>query len=145
MSGAFEVAAGAFAVVGVADVLARAGLEVYNFLREVEDAPNDVKRLCDSVEKTVLLANVSTRCLRQLESCTQPAPSPDVVETLRRSRNALEREVKSLKIHTVKFKGKSRRWSNVRHVLNEQRIRKALGSLEQSKSLLNGALIHASR
>jgi hypothetical protein len=46
MSGCFEVAAGAFAVIGVADVAVRSGREVYEFLRDIADAPYEIERLC---------------------------------------------------------------------------------------------------
>ncbi|KAH7392063.1 hypothetical protein DE146DRAFT_766096 [Phaeosphaeria sp. MPI-PUGE-AT-0046c] len=49
MSGAFETAAGAFAVVGVVDVLVRTGRDLYSFLRDVTEAPEDIIRLGDVI------------------------------------------------------------------------------------------------
>lgn len=145
MSGALEVAAGAFAVVGVADVLLRTGRDLYDFLRDIEDAPNDLRRLCDVIQETLLLASASARCLQQLETRTQPTANQCVIDALRKARNALEREVKSVKTHTVKFKGNNRRWSNVRHVLNEQKIKKSVENLERAKTLMANALVLACR
>lgn len=144
MSG-FEVAAGAFAVVGVADVLVRAGRDLYTFLQDIEDAPNNAKRLCDVIAETVLLARASTRCLQQLETHTQAAPIVEVVNTLQVALKALNREVSSLRTLIDKYKGSSKRWSNIRYTLSEQRIKKALDSLERSKSSMTVALTAACR
>ncbi|KAF9690879.1 hypothetical protein EKO04_010950 [Ascochyta lentis] len=145
MSGAFEVAAGAFAVVGVTDVIVRAGRDLYNFLRDIEDAPVNAQRLCDSIAETVLLASASKRCLLELKTQNQSAPVVEVVDTLSSALKSLDRELKSLKFHTTKCKGSTKRWSNIRYALSEQRINKALSSLERSKSLLTNTLTLACR
>lgn len=145
MSGAFEVAAGAFAVVGVADVLIRTGRELYNFLRDIEEAPTTAKRLCNSIDEILALAGASRTCLLQLNTRTQGAPVTETTNTLNSALKALDREVKSLRATTAKCRGASKRWSNIRYALSEQRIEKALRSLEQSKSLLTSALTLADR
>lgn len=139
MSG-LEIAAGAFAVVGVADVLVRTGQDLYNFLRNIEDAPENAGRLCDSVSEAVLLAEASSKLLLRLKKRTQPVANTKTAEILNVALKALDREVKSLKALIVKCKGNSKKWSNVRYALSEQRINKALGNLEHSKSLLTSAL-----
>lgn len=145
MSGAFEVAASAFAVVGVADVLVRAGRDLCNFLNDIEDAPNIAKRLCDVVAETLLLAAASKRCLQQYKSQVQAAHIIEIESALQAALKALGREVKSLKTLTTKLKGNSKRWSNIRYVLGEQRINKALDNLQQSKLSIIVALTAACR
>lgn len=145
MSGAFEVAAGAFAVVGVVDVLVRTGRELYNFLRDIEDAPANAKQLCDTIAESVLLADAAKRYLLQLTAQIQHAPTADTSGALTSALKALDREVKSLKALTAKYKGNKKRWSSIRYALSEQRIDKALTSLERSKSTLATALTLACR
>lgn len=68
MSGALETAAGAFAVVGVADVLVRTGRELYRFLRDVKDAPNEIAQLQDLIKETLLLHDASAKCQEDLKA-----------------------------------------------------------------------------
>lgn len=145
MSGTLEVAAGAFAVIGVVDVLVRTGRELYNFLRDIEDAPANATRLCETIAESVLLADASKRYLLQLKAQVQLAPTTDTIGALTSALKALDREVKSIRILTAKCKGKKQRWSSIRYALSEQRIDKALSSLERSKSTLATALALACR
>ena len=130
---------------GVVDVLVRTGQDLYNFLRDIEDAPESAGRLCDSVAEAVALAEASSKLLLQLKKRTQPVPNAKVAEILNVALKALDREVKSLKALMVKCKGSSKKWSNVHYALSEQRINKALGNLEHSKLLLTSALTLANR
>ncbi|KAF3036337.1 hypothetical protein E8E12_006907 [Didymella heteroderae] len=143
MSGALEVAAGAFAVVGIADVLIRSGRELYNFLRDIEDAPANATKLRVMIEDSVLLADASKQYSLQLKA--QHAPITDTSCALASALKAMDREVKSLKILTAKCKGNKKRWSSIRYALSEQRIDKALSNLERSKSTLATAFTLACR
>lgn len=145
MSGAFEVAAGAFAVVGVVDVLVRTGRDLYNFLCDIEDAPVNATKLCETIAESVLLADASKRYLLQLKTQIQHAPVADTLGALTSALKTLERELKSLKLLTAKCKGNKKRWSNIRYALSEQRINKALSNLERSKSTLTTTLTLACR
>jgi hypothetical protein len=145
MSGAFEVAAGAFAVVGVVDVLVRTGRDVYNFLHDIEDAPANATKLCETIAESVLLADACKRYLLQFKNRIQHAPTADTSGALTSALKALDREVKSLKTLTAKCKGNKKRWSSIRYALSEQRIDKALSNLERSKSTLATALTLACR
>jgi hypothetical protein len=51
MSGPLEVVAGAFAVVGFADVVVRAGAQCSRFLSSMADAPAEIKRLQDCISE----------------------------------------------------------------------------------------------
>lgn len=140
MSGALEVAAGAFAVVGVVDVLVRTGRELYNFLRDIEDAPANATKLCETIAESILLADASKRYILLLESQAQHAPPADAPGALTSALKALEREVRSLKLLVAKCKDNKKAWSSIRYALSEQRINKALSNLERSKSTLATAI-----
>jgi hypothetical protein len=139
MSGAFEIAAGAFAVVGVVDVVIRTGREIYGFLSEVKDAPGNIARLLNSINDTVQLSQASKACLKSLDKNKASLPKSEATLSLQSAIKALNRELQSLRSLTAKFKG-SKTWSRVKYVLNDAKIDKAIGHLESNKSLLSSAL-----
>jgi hypothetical protein len=144
MSGAFEAAAGAFAVVGVVDVLIRTGREIFSFLSDIKDAPNNITRLTDSINDTVQLAQASKACLDSLHNSAAPLPKTGATLVLDSAIKALNRELQGLKSLTVKFKG-NKTWGRVKYVLNDAKIDKATRYLETHKSLLSSALTLACR
>lgn len=145
MSGPLELAAGVFAVIGVADVAVRTGRDFYGFLRKIADAPNEVEKLCVVIQEVTLLAEASKELFegtgRYKSSCT----TRQTVNALEMSLKSFNREIKSLKALSSRFRGTIKSWSRVRYVLDERKINKALESLERSKSLLGNALILACR
>jgi hypothetical protein len=144
MSGAFETAAGAFAVVGVADVLVRTGHEVIGFLCDVADAPEDISRLHKAIEETVILAQGAIQCLNNLKARRATTTTTGGVAALESSTKALNREVQALRLLIGKFKG-NRTWSRVKYVLSETKVTKAIRNLEHSKSQLASAVALAGR
>jgi hypothetical protein len=144
MSGAFETAACAFAVVGVADVLVRTGREVIGFLRDVADAPEDISRLHKAIKETVILAQTAIQCLNDLKARRATTTTTGAVAALESSTKGLNREVQALKLLIGKFKG-NRTWSRVKYVLSETKVTKAIRNLEHSKSQLASALTLACR
>src|SRR4051812_22220635 len=98
MSGALETAAGTFAVVGVADVVIRTGRDLYRFLCDFSDAPEEVKRLSECIRDTVLLADA-------LRNCTQANVGAGVIVSVQAAVRSLDRELQSLKLLVAKFKG----------------------------------------
>jgi hypothetical protein len=143
MSG-LETAAGAFAVVGVADVLVRTGRELYNFLCDIADAPDDIKRLRELIKETVLLHQTSKKCQDDLQTRSASSTVTGAVRLLGSATKALDRELQSLKFLIAKFKG-GRTWSRVKYVLSEAKMNKAIGRLEHAKVLLANALTLACR
>src|SRR6186713_3346112 len=133
MSGVFETAAGAFAVVGVADVVVRTGQDLYRFLRDFSDAPEEVKKLGECIRDTVLLVDT-------LRNCAQATVSASVTASVQAAVRALDRELQSLKLLVAKFKGAKTVWNRIKYVLDENKVSKALANLEKSKSLLANAL-----
>ena len=133
MSGAFETAAGAFAVVGVADVVVRTGQDLYRFLRDFSDAPEEVKRLGECIRDAALLVD-------GLRNCTQATVSAGIRSSVQAAVRALDRELQSLKLLVAKFKGAKTAWSRIKYVLDENKVAKALANLERSKTLLVNAL-----
>jgi hypothetical protein len=139
MSGAFEAAAGAFAVVGVADVLVRTGRELYSFLQDITDAPEEITRLRDFILETVLLYRASKRCQNDLNARTASTSPCSAIFSLNTATGALKRELESLERLVVKFKG-NKTWSRVKFVLDKAKLNKSISSLERMKALLASAL-----
>ncbi|RYN57529.1 hypothetical protein AA0118_g7653 [Alternaria tenuissima] len=139
MSGAFETAAGAFAVVGVVDVVIRTGREIFAFLSEVKDAPSNIEKLLSSINDTVQLSQAAKACLRSLDTRHSSLPKAEAVLSLESAIKALNRELQSLKGMTAKFRG-SKTWSRVKYVLNNAKVDKAIRNLESNKLLLSGVL-----
>ena len=144
MSGAFETAAGAFAVVGVVDVVIRTGREIFAFLSEVKDAPSNIEKLLSSINDTVQLSQAAKACLGSLDTRHSSLPKAEAVLSLESAIKALNRELQSLKGMTAKFRG-SKTWSRVKYVLNNAKVDKAIRNLESNKLLLSGVLTLACR
>jgi hypothetical protein len=144
MSGVFETAAGAFAVVGVADVLVRTGRELYSFLRDVADAPEGIKHLRDSIQETLVLYQTSKQCQDNLKARSTSATTSSAIPSLETANKSLNRELQSLKLLVSKFKG-TKTWSRVKYVLSEAKVTKAIANLEHAKALLASALTLACR
>jgi hypothetical protein len=144
MSGAFEAAAGAFAVVGVADVLVRTGRELYSFLCDLADAPEEIIRLCEIIKETIHLHAAAQKCQQDVKvQSTSTAPGNALV-LLESASKALNRELQSLSRLVTKFKG-TKTWSRVKYVLSEPKTNKAIANLEGVKALLGNALTLACR
>lgn len=140
MSGPFEIAAGAFAVVGVADVLIRSGRELYSFLQRIDDAPGDVRKLQQTVQEVVALVDASKSSLEQLAQHPNASSSDKVILSFRQALNSLERELKSLKTLVAKIKGTTKKWDRIKFALDQNRIAKAFQRLEHSKLSITAAL-----
>jgi hypothetical protein len=145
MSGVLETAAGAFAVIGVVDVLIRSGRELHTFLHDMNDAPSNLTALSDSIRDTVALADTSKGCLQRLIDSPQSTSSADVAALFQKAVKSLELELKRLKTLLARYKGASKRWASIKYVLDEGKITKAVSNIEYSKLLLSNALIFATR
>ncbi|KAH7082052.1 hypothetical protein FB567DRAFT_97399 [Paraphoma chrysanthemicola] len=143
MSGAFETAAGAFAVVGVADVLIRAGREIIAFLNDVKDAPEDVSRLCQTIEDTIGLANSLKRCVDDLKTRGASFATTDTFTALESATKSSNRELQTLKVAAAKFKATKKTWSSVKYALGKDKVAKTTQKLEHLKALLVGCLTQA--
>jgi hypothetical protein len=139
MSGAFEAATGAFAVVGVADVLVRTGRELYSFLGDVVDAPEEIGRLREVIRGTVLLYHNSKRCQHDLKTRGASASAGDATASLESATKALERELRELTKIVKKYNG-IKTWRNFKFVLGKDRVNKAIQRLEHGKTLLANSL-----
>jgi predicted Zn-dependent protease len=74
--------AGAFAVVGVADVVFRTGREIYKFLDEIADAPKELVVLREVMTEFLQLDKHLQKCLRDLKNRTSTVISSDAVPPL---------------------------------------------------------------
>jgi hypothetical protein len=145
MSGSLELAAGIFALVGVADVVVRTGREIHGFLREIVGAPEEIDRLCVTVKETALLAETVKQLLDALACRKQADATDQIVGLFESSLKSLQRELQNLRILSARFRGVSKTWSRVKYVLDERKVHKMLTNLERSKSLLASSLQVASR
>jgi hypothetical protein len=144
MSGAFEAAAGAFAVVGVADVLVRTGRELYGFLCDLAGAPEEIIRLREIIKETTILHAAAQKCQQDVKDPSTSIAPGNAVTLLESASKALNRELQSLKRLVAKFKG-SKTWTRVKYVLGEAKVSKAIANLEGVKALLGSALTLACR
>ena len=133
MSGALETAAGAFAVVGVADVVVRTGRELHRFFCDVSGAPAEVQSLNQCIQETLLLVDA-------LRHCTRTNVDANIVASVQAAIKALDRELQSIKTTLAKFKGAKTSWSRIKYALDDRKVAKALTNLERSKSLLVNSL-----
>jgi hypothetical protein len=83
MSG-FETAAGAFAVVGVIDVLVRTGRDLYSFFHDVADAQRTSKDYAVASVTRFFLAEAARSCLATIINCTPAGTASTAVESLPR-------------------------------------------------------------
>ncbi|KAH7351474.1 hypothetical protein BKA66DRAFT_475884 [Pyrenochaeta sp. MPI-SDFR-AT-0127] len=141
MSMAFETAAGAFAVVGVADVVVRASREISTFIRDVADAPNQIKALQEHLQEVAVLAQACNHYVHKRNTVTHSLVPASLFSSLTTALKALNRELQGIKAHISKFKGPRKTWTRVKYVLDECRINKALSSLERSRTLLADTLV----
>ncbi len=140
MSGALETAAGAFAVVGVVDVLIRSGRELYSFLQRIEDAPDDSRKLQHLLEESVALMEASKASLERLSRHPDAGSADVVVQSFWKALKSFERELKSLRVLVAKFKGTTTKWGRVKFILDQSRTMKALQHLESSKLSLTTSI-----
>jgi hypothetical protein len=139
MSGAFEAAAGAFAVVGVADVLVRTGRELYSFLRDVAGAPEEIFRLGEVIVETLHLHQATRQCQEELKNRNTSTAHGSATHSLESATKALSRELQNLGTLIKRFKG-TKTWNRVKYVLNDAKVVKSIANLEGAKGLLASAL-----
>ncbi|KAF7512839.1 hypothetical protein GJ744_011942 [Endocarpon pusillum] len=147
MAEPFSVAASSFAVVGLADVVIRAGNQVYQFLNAIKDAPAEVKKLQLSIHDNIALAENSKAYweeARQLVALPNAAAITPLSKTLPQFKSALEalkRELSVLLILTKRYKGVPNIWGRVKFVFDDRKIQRSLQRLEALKSNLVIALV----
>lgn len=146
MSDPLSVAASAFAVVGVADVVLRTSIELRRFLSEIKDAPKEVEWLKNCLDDTSRLLNASKKCLQDLQNSTPLTTSSNIdvtgaVEQFSTTIRSLDREFKTLITISKKHKLGNKSWARVKWVLDERKVEKTLQKMEYSKSTLTNALV----
>ena len=150
MTDPFSMAASSFAVVGVADVVLRASVELCRFLSEIKDAPAEVERLRDFVMENTLLVEHSKQFLEELKRRPPSASALDVnlsgaLYLFTSAIRALRRELNALAILARKHNGSNKSWGRIKWVLDERKINKSFLAFETSKTTLNNALALVSR
>ena len=76
MAEMLAVASGAFAVVGLADVVVRASREVCQFLDAIKNAPAEVERLKNAIRDNTLLVEATQQYCRDLTDQDKSPASP---------------------------------------------------------------------
>jgi hypothetical protein len=150
MAEPFSLVASSFAVVGLADVVLRAGKECCQFLNAIKDAPTEVEQLQCSIHDNVLLVEDSKRYWEELKECASLTSSATTslsraLPQFKSALRALDRELVALatlaKRHSVNIKS----WGRIQWVLDERKILKSLQKFEISKSTLVAALVLVGR
>lgn len=145
MAEPFSVAASSFAVIGVADVVIRAGNQVYQFLTAIKDAPAEVENLQTAIHDNIVLVENSKSYLEKARQFSLPNSVTStslnkILPQFTSALNALNRELLLLLNLTKRYKGMSNVWGRIKFVFDEKRIQKSLQRLEMSKSSLKLAL-----
>jgi len=144
------VAASSFAVVGPADVVLRAGKEVYQFLNAIADAPAEVETLRFCIHDTTLLVEESKRYWEELNDCVSSTSSSTTIlnQALPQFKSALRtlsRELSALLTLAKRHNGITKSWGRLKFVLDERKILKTRQRLEVSRSALGVALMLVGR
>lgn len=151
MAELLSVTASSIAVVGLADLVIRAGKQVYQFLGAINDAPVEVESLGSSICDTILLVEDSKRYLEEVKQYTlspSSASTTSLIKALPQFKSALatlEREMSALVVLIKRYKGTHRAWASVKFVFDERKIQRSLQKLETSKSSLVAALLLVGR
>ena len=150
MTDPFSVAAGSFAVVGVADVVLRAGKDFCQFLRAIQDAPTEVESLRCCIEDAVILVQDLRRYWQELKqsdpsTSSSAASLNQALPQFQRALRTFDRELSSLLTLAKRYKGSSKRWAMIKWVLDERKILKSLQNLEVAKTTLGVALVLVGR
>lgn len=145
------MATSAFAVVGLADVVIRAGNQVCQFFSAVKDAPADIESLRCSIHLTILLVEDSKSYWEEVKqyasSSTSASPSPldKALHQFKSTLEALKREISVLAVLTKRYERIPKRWTSVKYVFDERKIQNSRQKLETFKSVLLAALVLVGR
>jgi len=151
MADPLSLVASVLAVVGAADIVVRAGTEVFRFLADIKDAPEEVVQLRVCVQENTLLVEASKHYLEQLtnqngvsSTLREATDLAKAITLFSSSVKSIERELSSLITITRKLNG-STSWGRIKWRLDGRRIEKALRKLESVKAGLTAALVLVGR
>lgn len=151
MADPISTVASSFAVVGLTDVVIRAGKEIYNLLIAITHAPAEVESLRCCIHDNLLLVKDLKLYWQELRASASSPPSattPALNRALPLFRSALEtlnRELTSLAAFHKRHGDITNSKGRFKWVLDEPRILKYLQRLESSKSTLVAALVLVGR
>ncbi|KAF2785996.1 hypothetical protein K505DRAFT_205690, partial [Melanomma pulvis-pyrius CBS 109.77] len=140
-----SLAASSFAVIGVADVVLRVGVECCRFLSEIKDAPAEIDSLRTCIKDNLQLVDTLKKHSDDLRDPAPPMSLPatdasSALDGFNSSIRALHRELNALQALAKKHSGIDKTWARVKWILDERKINKSLEKLERSKSTLGVAL-----
>lgn len=151
MADRLSVVANSFAAVGLADIMLRAGNQIYQFLIAIKDAPVEVENLKNSIHENIILVQYFKDYLEELKQLLS-SPNPSTIMSLSKILPLFESvlkdlgdELSRLNDETKCYKRQSKILGNIRFVFDEQRIEKSLQRLEGLKLNLIAMLIFLTR
>jgi chromosome segregation ATPase len=145
MADPFSITTSSFAVLGAADVVLRASVELRRFLSEIKGAPAEIDSLRISIEENTQLVDIMKQHLNDLGNpvssmSLSASDMTSALEGFKSSVRALDRELNTLRVLAKRYTGSDKTWASVKWVLDERKVSKSLEKLERSKVTLNVAL-----
>ena len=140
-----DVASGVFAVVSLSLQLAETVKKVDNFLRDVQNAPDELKRLVDTLDQfDLILVQVKT----YVEQQSRINGLPGCIDVIERTLHSCESNVRKLdsyvNVFQPLFNGKGQRrklWASIKTVVKKEEIVQMRGLILQDISSLQAAML----
>ena len=140
-----DVASGVFAVISLSLQLAETVKKVDNFLRDVQNAPDELKRLVDTLDQlNLILVQVKTYVKQQSRTDGLPGCT-DVIERILHSCESNVRKLDSyVNVFQTLFNGKGQRrkiWASIKTVIKKEEIVQMRGLIDQDISSLQTTML----
>ena len=140
-----DVASGVFAVISLSLQLAETVKKVDNFLRDVQNAPDELKRLVDTLDRfNLILVEVKT----YVEQLSRIDDLPGCIDVIERTLHSCESNVRKLdsdvNVFQTFFNGKGQRrkiWASIKTVVKKEEIVQMRGLILQDISSLQAAML----
>ncbi len=140
-----DVASGVFAVISLSLQLAKTVKKVETFLRDVQNAPDELKRLVDTLDRfNLILIHVKT----YVEQLSSIDGLPGCIDVIERTLHSCESNVCKLdsyvNVFQTLFNGKGQRrkiWASMKTVVKKEEIMQMQGMIHQDMSSLQAAML----
>ena len=139
-----DVASGVVAFVGFAGQLLQGVSFIYNFLSEVQDAPEDIKQL--RIRLSLLRSILENMVIHSEAVCASNAMSGVVQEAMVLVHNQIAKLSDLIKEHSPVSTGRRATiWSNVNIAFRKKKFGKYIDSLDRANDLLRMAQMSVNR
>ena len=140
-----DVASGVFAVISLSLQLAETVKKVDNFLRDVQNAPDELKRLVDTLDQfSLILVQVKN----YVEQQSRIDHLPGCIDVIERTLHSCESNVRKLdsyvNVFQTLFNGTGQRrkiWASIKTVVKKEEIVQMRGLILQDISSLQTAML----